>query len=117
MEQDKQAVKQIADYISKRVNENAVEGLDISDEAIKSHVRDIVQGVAKSLASHNCGMRVVCDESNNPQYNLENNILTMRLEINRPSRIRVILETGNDNAKTSVGFIQQEEAAAGQKDL
>lgn len=104
--QDK--VEQIRQYMLKRVNENASPELDVSEDALRSHARDVVGGIMKSLSEHNSGVRVVCDESNNPQYNLENNILTLDVMITKPSLIKIIFEQGNDNAKTSVGFIQQE---------
>lgn len=107
----------MTDYISKRINENAADGLDISDEAIRSHARDIVRGVVKALNEEKCGLHVVCDESNNPQYNIDNNILTIDVVLRKPEMVKIIIE-GNNNAKTSVGFIQQEEEEdAAQKDL
>lgn len=101
-------VEELKQYVLRRVNENASPELNISPDAIQSHARDVVQGIMKSLAESDNGIRVVCDESNNPQYNLDNNILSLDLIITKPSVVKMAFEKGNDNAKTSVGFIQQE---------
>ncbi|QZE59294.1 hypothetical protein MPK66_gp050 [Erwinia phage pEa_SNUABM_2] len=101
-------VEELRQYVLKRVNENASPDLNISEEAIQSHARDIVQGIMKSLSEDKIrGFKVVCDSSNNPQYNIDNNILTMDLLITDPALAKIILE-GNNNAKTSVSFIQTE---------
>ncbi|QZE58611.1 hypothetical protein pEaSNUABM28_00054 [Erwinia phage pEa_SNUABM_28] len=102
-----QQVEELKQYMIKRVNENASPDLNVSENSIRSHARDVVEGIMRSLAKHDSGIRVVCDESNNPQYNIDNNILTVDMVISKPSLIKIIFE-GNDNAKTSVGFIQQE---------
>ena len=103
----KKKVEEIRQYMMKRINENASPELDIDEDAVRSHARDVVEGIMKSLKETSSGIRVVCDESNNPQYNIDNNILTLDLLIADPYVIKMILE-GNDNAKTSVSFIQQE---------
>lgn len=100
-------VEELKQYVLRRVNENASQELNVSEDAIKSHARDVVQGIMKSLSEHDSGIRVVCDESNNPQYNIDNNILTVDVVLTKPSLIKIFFE-GNNNAKTSVGFIQQE---------
>ncbi|UAW96541.1 hypothetical protein pEaSNUABM22_00053 [Erwinia phage pEa_SNUABM_22] len=103
----KEKVEELRQYVLKRVNENAQPELGVGEEAIRSHARDVVEGIMKSLKETSSGIRVVCDESNNPKYNIDNNILTLDLLISDPHVIKIIFE-GNDNAKTSVGFIQQE---------
>ncbi|QZE59966.1 hypothetical protein pEaSNUABM35_00049 [Erwinia phage pEa_SNUABM_35] len=100
-------VEELRQYVLKRVNENASQELNVSEDAIKSHARDVVQGIMKSLSEQDSGIRVVCDESNNPQYNIDNNILTVDVVLTKPSLIKIFFE-GNDNAKTSVSFIQTE---------
>lgn len=103
----KKKVEELRQYVLKRVNENVNEGMCVDEDAVRSHARDVVEGIMKSLKETSSGIRVVCDESNNPQYNIDNNILTLDMLISDPSVIKIVLE-GNDNAKTSVGFIQQE---------
>lgn len=105
--QDK--VDELRNYVVKRVNENTSD-LSISENAWRSHTRDVVEGVLRSIAEQepDTGVRIVCDESNNPQYNIDNNMLTVDVIITNPAITRLIFEQGNNNAKTSIGFIQQE---------
>lgn len=101
-------IEKLKQYMIERINENASPDLNVSEEAIKSHAHDVVQGIMKSLAQQKAGIQVVCDESNNPQYSLDNDILTEDMIITKPSLVKIIFENGNGNDKTSVGFIHQE---------
>lgn len=101
-------VEELRQYVLKRVNETADKDLNISGDALNSHARDIVEGVMKSLSEDATkGYKVVCDSSNNPQFNIDNNILTLDILVSDPTIIRQLFE-GNNNAKTSVSFIQTE---------
>lgn len=119
MDKDKLSVRELTDYVVKRVNENASATLtDIDEDAWRSHARDVVEGVMRSCAERpEMGVRVVCDDSNNPQYNIDNNILSIDVIINDPTVLRKLC-IGNDNAKTSVCvLVQKEENATDQKDI
>ncbi|QZE56255.1 hypothetical protein MPK67_gp058 [Erwinia phage pEa_SNUABM_32] len=103
MEQHKPVVKQMVDYVTKRINENATDGLDISEDAWRSHARDIVNGVMRAFNDKpESGVRVVCDESNNPQYNIDNNILTIDVIITGQPLRKLILGEEDDQKTISV---------------
>lgn len=108
MKQDIPKIKELTNYVMKRVHENCSDGLNVTEEAWQSSARDVVEGIMRSCAAHpENGIQVVCDSSNNPQFNIDNNILSVDVIIT--GKITHKMQIGNDNAKTSISVICKKE--------
>ncbi|MEG0376773.1 MAG: hypothetical protein RR672_14160 [Raoultibacter sp.] len=108
MKQDIPKIKELTNYVMKRVHENCSDGLNVTEEAWQSSARDVVEGIMRSCAAHpENGIQVVCDSSNNPQFNIDNNILSV--DVILTGKIAHKMQIGNDNAKTSISVICKKE--------
>ncbi len=109
MKEEKLDINKLRNYVMRRVHENCSDSLNVTEEAWQSSARDVVEGIMRSCAAHpENGIQVVCDSSNNPQFNIDNNILSVDVIITNPEIARKML-MGNDNAKTSISVICKKE--------
>lgn len=108
MKEEKLDINKLRNYVMRRVHENCSDGLNVTEEAWQSSARDVVEGIMRSCAAHpENGIQVVCDSSNNPQFNIDNNILSV--DVILTGKIAHKMQIGNDNAKTSISVICKKE--------
>lgn len=98
-------------HIKGRLDEETKD-INMSDDMVLSRTRDIAGGVVRAITRNmrSDGFSITCDATNNTQDLIDNNVLAVDIVINDPHLANQILR-GNDNAKTSVSFVLQEEEA------
>ncbi len=108
---------EIKQYSIKRLREESDTIGGMSEDMMRSRLQDIAAGVMRAITDNSItkGFEVVCDSSNNPQYNVDNGILSVDIRITDPLLIQAV--SGEDHAKAPTFlFLSAEEATAARKE-
>lgn len=91
-------VSKLRKYVIDRLAEE--QELNPTPDIVRSRMQDIADGISRVLSPYNnvngCGMRVICDMTNNTQQDIDNNVLNITLVGNLPSFIDIDTRLSDD---------------------